>query len=82
MLLLDEATSALDLRTEREVQETLDLLQRQGKTVLVIAHRLSTIAKADNIVVMGNGRVLEQGTHDDLMHSKGAYHELYNNKNQ
>lgn len=75
ILLLDEATSALDTASERLVQEALDRLAR-GRTTLVIAHRLSTIRNADKIVVVDAGRVVEQGSHDQLMTSGGAYARL------
>jgi len=75
VLLLDEATSALDTASERLVQEALDSLSK-GRTTLVIAHRLSTIRNADKIVVMGGGRVVEQGNHDQLMAAGGAYANL------
>jgi ABC-type multidrug transport system fused ATPase/permease subunit len=76
--LLDEATSALDTLTENSVQEALDRLGRE-RTVLVIAHRLGTIRHADNIVVLQDGRVAEQGTHDDLLaRPDGLYAELWN----
>ena len=72
ILLLDEATSALDTASERLVQDSLDRLSR-GRTTLVIAHRLSTIRNADKIVVIDAGRVVEQGSHDQLMAKGGAY---------
>ena len=75
VLLLDEATSALDAASERLVQQALDELS-QGRTTLVIAHRLSTIRAADKIVVIEAGRVVEQGTHDQLMAANGAYAAL------
>lgn len=75
VLLLDEATSALDTASERLVQDALDHLSR-GRTTLVIAHRLSTIRNADKIVVMELGRVVEQGSHDQLMAKGGAYARL------
>ena len=75
VLLLDEATSALDAASERLVQKALDELS-QGRTTLVIAHRLSTIRAADKIVVIDAGRVVEEGTHDQLMMANGAYAAL------
>lgn len=76
ILILDEATSALDSESERLVQEALDNLMR-GRTSIVIAHRLSTVRQADKIVVMENGRVIETGTHNELMQNKeGLYHSL------
>ena len=77
ILLLDEATSALDTKSEGVVQAALDAAS-QGRTTIVIAHRLSTIKTADNIVVMSEGRIVEQGTHDDLLEREGAYHSLVN----
>jgi ATP-binding cassette, subfamily B (MDR/TAP), member 1 len=75
ILLLDEATSALDTKSEGVVQHALDEAAK-GRTTIVIAHRLSTIKTADNIVVMQQGRIVEQGTHDDLLERKGAYFNL------
>ncbi|KAJ1660656.1 hypothetical protein IWQ61_000439 [Dispira simplex] len=75
LLLLDEATSALDSQSERIVQETLDKA-RKGRTTLTIAHRLSTIQDADIIVVFENGRVVEQGTHFELVDNRGLYYSL------
>lgn len=76
IIILDEATSALDSQSERDVQKGLDELMK-GRTVLVIAHRLSTVAKADKIVVMKNGQIVEMGTHQALLQTKGEYHKLY-----
>ncbi|KAG2413505.1 multidrug resistance protein [Aspergillus terreus] len=75
ILLLDEATSALDAKSERIVQAALDQASR-GRTTIVIAHRLSTIKEADNIVVFADGRIVEQGSHRDLMGLGGVYHNM------
>ncbi|MDR4125988.1 lipid A export permease/ATP-binding protein MsbA [Yanghanlia caeni] len=76
ILILDEATSALDNESERQVQASLERLMA-GRTTLVIAHRLSTVQKADLIVVMDEGRIVEQGRHDELLASNGVYASLY-----
>ncbi|MBB4197041.1 ATP-binding cassette subfamily B protein [Rhodoblastus sphagnicola] len=77
ILVLDEATSALDTLTEREIQETLEDLPRKGATI-VIAHRLSTIVKADEILVIDNGAIVERGDHDSLLAQGGVYAALWN----
>jgi subfamily B ATP-binding cassette protein MsbA len=77
ILLLDEATSALDTASEQKVQAVLNTLM-QGKTTLVVAHRLSTIVDADVIHVMSDGRIIESGTHSELLAKQGAYAGLYN----
>ena len=76
ILILDEATSALDTQTEREIQAALADLA-EGRTTLVIAHRLATIRDADRIVVLGEGRVIEQGRHSALLEANGTYHYLH-----
>ena len=76
LLVLDEATSSVDLMTEARIEEALDKLL-EGRTSIVIAHRLSTVRGADRILVMGKGRVIEQGTHDELLERPSAYRRLY-----
>ena len=78
-LILDEATSNVDTRTEELVQKAMDKLT-EGRTSFIIAHRLSTIKNADLILVMNHGNIIEQGTHEELMHKKGFYAELYNSQ--
>ena len=78
IIILDEATSALDNTTEMLVQSALDKLCK-GRTTIVVAHRLSTIKSADEIMVVSSGKILEKGTHNELMENpNGAYHQLYN----
>ena len=76
MLILDEATSSVDTRTEARIQRAMDRLM-EGRTSFVIAHRLSTIRRADLILVMRDGDIAEQGTHDELLASGGFYADLY-----
>ena len=78
-LILDEATSNVDTRTEELVQIAMDKLTK-GKTSFIIAHRLSTIKNADLILVMKEGNIIEQGTHEELMKLNGAYADLYNSQ--
>ena len=79
VLILDEATSSIDTRTESIVQKGMDNLMK-GRTVFVIAHRLSTIRNSDAIMVLEHGRIIERGTHDELLSQKGTYYQLYTGK--
>ena len=79
MLILDEATSSVDTRTEIRIQKAMDNLMK-GRTSFVIAHRLSTIRDADLILVMKDGDIVEQGTHEELLLKNGFYAELYNSQ--
>ena len=74
-----EATSSIDTRTETLVQEGMDRLMK-GRTTFVIAHRLSTVKNADCIMVLEQGRIIERGTHDQLLDEKGRYYQLYTGK--
>lgn len=76
VMILDEATSSIDTRTEKLVQKGTDNLMK-GRTVFIIAHRLSTVQNSDVIMVLDHGRIIERGTHDDLIAQKGVYYELY-----
>jgi subfamily B ATP-binding cassette protein MsbA len=76
VLILDEATSALDTRSERRIQEALNVLMKD-RTTLVIAHRLSTVEKADQIIVLDAGKIVESGTHAELVAEGGHYAALY-----
>ena len=75
ILILDEATSSVDTKTEKDIQNALVKLMK-NRTSFLIAHRLSTIRDADNIMVIGNGRILESGNHKSLMNNKGRYYEM------
>ncbi|MDB3972433.1 lipid A export permease/ATP-binding protein MsbA [Candidatus Thioglobus sp.] len=79
ILILDEATSALDSATEKQVQEAIDEMQKD-RTTIIIAHRLSTVQKADRIVVLRQGNIIEQGSHQELLDQKGEYASLYNHQ--
>ncbi len=81
ILILDEATSAVDSTTEKEIQKALDTLV-QGRTTIAIAHRLSTLRKADRLVVLDKGEIVEMGTHDDLLARRGAYYRFCVNQAQ
>jgi ABC-type multidrug transport system, ATPase and permease components len=76
MLILDEATSSIDTRTEKQIQDAFDTMMK-GRTTFIVAHRLSTIQKADQILVMNHGQIIEQGNHEELLKQKGLYHHLY-----
>ena len=75
-LILDEATSSIDTRTERMVQDSMDKLMK-GRTTFVIAHRLSTIKNSNCIIVLEQGRIIERGSHEQLLEKKGRYYQLY-----
>ena len=81
ILILDEATSSLDPVSEQKVQATLDWFQHQGKTIIIIAHRLSTIKNCDTILVLNHGKVVEEGSHFDLLNAQGYYARLWDYNN-
>ena len=76
VMILDEATSSIDTRTELLVQKGTDKLM-EGRTVFVIAHRLSTVQGADVIMMLDHGKIIERGSHDDLIEKRGSYYSLY-----
>jgi len=78
-LILDEATSSIDTMTELRVQKAFETLMK-GRTSFIVAHRLSTIQNADRILVMKEGKIVEQGKHQDLLSQKGFYYQLYNSQ--
>jgi ATP-binding cassette subfamily B protein len=77
ILILDEATSALDLISEKNIQNAIDFLRNQGKTIIIIAHRLSTIKSADKILVLENGKLVQKGNHQSLLYQEGVYNRLW-----
>ena len=79
MLILDEATSSIDTRTEMKIQSAFNKLM-EGKTSFIVAHRLSTIQNADIILVMRDGKIIEQGNHEALLAENGFYAQLYNSQ--
>lgn len=79
MLILDEATSSIDTRTEMKIQNAFAAMMK-GRTSFIVAHRLSTIQSADVILFMKDGKIMEQGTHEELLAKQGQYAELYNSQ--
>ena len=77
VMILDEATANIDTETELLIQDSLEKMMNIG-TMLIVAHRLSTIQHADNIILLSHGKIVEQGTHQDLLRQKGRYYQLYN----
>jgi len=76
VMILDEATANIDTETELLIQDSLEKMKNIG-TMLIVAHRLSTIQHADNIILLDSGRIIEQGTHQQLLQQKGRYYQLY-----
>ncbi|MBP3588505.1 MAG: ABC transporter ATP-binding protein, partial [Clostridia bacterium] len=76
VIILDEATANIDTETEVLIQDSLEKMKNIG-TMLIVAHRLSTIQHADNIIVLSHGKIVEQGNHQELLHQKGRYYQLY-----
>lgn len=81
MLILDEATSSIDTRTEIRIQRAFNKMMK-GRTTFIVAHRLSTIKEADVILVMNGGKIIEQGSHEELLEQKGFYYRLYHSQYQ
>ena len=81
ILILDEATASVDTMTEAKIQAAMEAVT-EGRTTIMIAHRLSTVRNADMILVVRNGRIVEQGTHTQLLKKQGYYHELYTRQYQ
>lgn len=81
ILILDEATSQLDVNTEKLLKDKFDRLYR-GKTEIIIAHRLSTVRDCDNIIVLNNGKIVEQGRHEDLLYNRGYYYKMYETQSE
>ena len=77
MLINDEATSSIDTRTEVKIQDAFSKMM-EGRTTFIVAHRLSTIKEADVILVMKDGKIIEQGNHEELLEKRGFYYKLYN----
>ena len=77
MLILDEATSSIDTRTEVKIQDAFSKMM-EGRTTFIVAHRLSTIKEADVILVMKDGKIIEQGNNEELLEKRGFYYKLYN----
>ena len=81
ILILDEATSALDSKSEKEIQKAFEeIFEIENRTTIVIAHRLSTLRKMDRIIVMDEGKIVEEGSHETLVKKKGKYAELWNHQ--